>query len=113
MCIRDRRNRAEFVDSREEARAFLARKWAKELDYRLIKELWAHDGNRIAVRYAYELSLIHISSSRTSAGLVRGGRGGLSSTRGTFMATIPASGKEAQFIGDPLSLPRELSLIHI
>ena len=48
------RNRAEFVNSREEARAFLARKWAKELDYRLIKELWVHDGNRIAVRYAYE-----------------------------------------------------------
>ncbi|CAB3892227.1 nuclear transport factor 2 family protein [Achromobacter sp. CF-sbj1-Ac2-l] len=48
------RNRAEFVNSREQARAFLARKWAKELDYRLIKELWAHDGNRIAVRYAYE-----------------------------------------------------------
>jgi hypothetical protein len=48
------RNRAEFVEGREEVEAFLSRKWAKELDYRLIKELWAHDGNRIAVRYAYE-----------------------------------------------------------
>ncbi len=48
------RNRAEFVHSREEARAFLARKWNKELDYRLIKELWAYTDNRIAVRYAYE-----------------------------------------------------------
>lgn len=48
------RNRAEFVQGREEVEAFLARKWAKELDYRLIKELWAHDANRIAVRYAYE-----------------------------------------------------------
>lgn len=48
------RNRAEFVSNRDEARAFLARKWAKELDYRLIKELWAFGGNRIAVRYAYE-----------------------------------------------------------
>jgi nuclear transport factor 2 (NTF2) superfamily protein len=48
------RNRAEFVDGREEIIAFLKRKWAKELDYRLIKELWAHDGNRIAVRFAYE-----------------------------------------------------------
>ena len=48
------RNRAEFVTGREAIEAFLARKWAKELDYRLIKELWAHDGNRIAVRFAYE-----------------------------------------------------------
>ncbi len=48
------RNRAEFAHNREEAKAFLTRKWAKELDYRLIKELWAFTGNRIAVRYAYE-----------------------------------------------------------
>jgi hypothetical protein len=48
------RNRAEFVRNRDQARAFLERKWAKELDYRLIKELWAFTGNRIAVRYAYE-----------------------------------------------------------
>lgn len=48
------RNRAEFVTNRQEAEAFLRRKWAKELDYRLIKELWAFEGNRIAVRYAYE-----------------------------------------------------------
>jgi nuclear transport factor 2 (NTF2) superfamily protein len=48
------RNRAEFVNGREEIVAFLTRKWNKELDYRLIKELWAHDGNRIAVRFAYE-----------------------------------------------------------
>jgi nuclear transport factor 2 (NTF2) superfamily protein len=48
------RNRAEFVNGRQEIIAFLKRKWAKELDYRLIKELWAFDGNRIAVRFAYE-----------------------------------------------------------
>ena len=48
------RNRAEFAKNRAEAEAFLTRKWNKELDYRLIKELWAHDGNRIAVRFAYE-----------------------------------------------------------
>ena len=48
------RNRAEFVTNREEAQAFLARKWKKELEYRLIKELWAFTDNRIAVRYAYE-----------------------------------------------------------
>ncbi|GAB1848222.1 nuclear transport factor 2 family protein [Achromobacter xylosoxidans] len=48
------RNRAEFVRNRDDARAFLARKWARELEYRLIKELWAFGGNRIAVRYAYE-----------------------------------------------------------
>src|ERR1700751_2128367 len=48
------RNRAEFLNGREEVKAFLRRKWAKELDYRLIKELWAFDGARIAVRFAYE-----------------------------------------------------------
>ncbi|QAY75620.1 DUF1348 family protein [Sphingosinicella sp. BN140058] len=48
------RNRVEFVTSRDEAQAFLTRKWNKELDYRLIKELWAFTGARIAVRYAYE-----------------------------------------------------------
>lgn len=48
------RNRAEFPVGRTEIVAFLTRKWAKELDYRLIKELWAFDGNRIAVRFAYE-----------------------------------------------------------
>jgi nuclear transport factor 2 (NTF2) superfamily protein len=48
------RNRAEFVTGREQIVPFLDRKWKKELDYRLIKELWAHEGNRIAVRYAYE-----------------------------------------------------------
>jgi uncharacterized protein len=42
------------VHGREEVVAFLRRKWARELDYRLIKELWAHDGHRIAVRFAYE-----------------------------------------------------------
>ncbi|MDR5797147.1 MULTISPECIES: nuclear transport factor 2 family protein [unclassified Caballeronia] len=48
------RNRAEFANGREEVVAFLRRKWARELDYRLIKELWAYTGNRIAVRFAYE-----------------------------------------------------------
>jgi nuclear transport factor 2 (NTF2) superfamily protein len=48
------RNRAEFANGRKEIVALLRRKWTKELDYRLIKELWAFDGNRIAVRFAYE-----------------------------------------------------------
>ncbi len=48
------RNRAEFPVGRDEVKAFLQRKWARELDYRLIKELWAFTGNRIAVRFAYE-----------------------------------------------------------
>ena len=48
------RNRSEFMIGREEIVAFLTRKWAAELEYRLIKELWAFDGNRIAVRFAYE-----------------------------------------------------------
>jgi nuclear transport factor 2 (NTF2) superfamily protein len=48
------RNRAEFVQGRREIVAFLTRKWARELDYRLIKEVWAFTDNRIAVRFAYE-----------------------------------------------------------
>ena len=48
------RNRSEFVTGREQIIAFLKRKWAKELEYRLIKELWAFDTDRIAVRFAYE-----------------------------------------------------------
>jgi nuclear transport factor 2 (NTF2) superfamily protein len=48
------RNRAEFPVGREEVRRFLERKWNKELEYRLIKELWSFTGHRIAVRFAYE-----------------------------------------------------------
>ena len=48
------RNRSEFLSGREEIVQFLKRKWVKEIDYRLIKELWAYDGARIAVRFAYE-----------------------------------------------------------
>lgn len=48
------RNRSEFLHGREAVHAFLVRKWDRELDYRLIKELWAAEGNRIAVRFAYE-----------------------------------------------------------
>lgn len=48
------RNRAEFPQGRADIEAFLTRKWNKELEYRLIKELWAYTDNRIAVRYAYE-----------------------------------------------------------
>ncbi|UTW44516.1 nuclear transport factor 2 family protein [bacterium SCSIO 12696] len=48
------RNRAEFPQGREQIVEFLQRKWAREQEYRLIKELWAFDGHRIAVRFAYE-----------------------------------------------------------
>lgn len=48
------RNRSEFLNGREEIVHFLQRKWAREMDYRLIKELWAFNDNRIAVRFAYE-----------------------------------------------------------
>src|ERR1700722_595461 len=48
------RNRAEFLTGRDSIVQFLTRKWNKELDYRLIKELWTFQGNRIAVRFAYE-----------------------------------------------------------
>lgn len=48
------RNRAEFVTGRPEIVAFLTRKWTRELDYRLIKEVWTHGADRIAVRFAYE-----------------------------------------------------------
>ena len=50
------RNRVEFATNRDQAQAFLTRKWNKELEYRLIKELWAFTESRIAVRYAYEYS---------------------------------------------------------
>ncbi len=48
------RNRAEFIKGREEVRAFLQRKWAKEIDYKLKKSYWVHSDNRIAVRFEYE-----------------------------------------------------------
>ncbi len=48
------RNRAEFFEGRDAIQAFLERKWARELDYRLIKELWSYDSNRISVRFQYE-----------------------------------------------------------
>jgi uncharacterized protein len=48
------RNRIEFFDGREAIIEFLKRKWSKELDYRLIKELWSYTGNRISVRFEYE-----------------------------------------------------------
>lgn len=48
------RNRSEFINGRKEIVEFLKRKWARELDYRLIKEMWAFTDNRIAVRFAYE-----------------------------------------------------------
>lgn len=48
------RNRAEFISGREEVVTFLVRKWSREIEYRLIKELWAFHQNRIAVRFAYE-----------------------------------------------------------
>ncbi len=48
------RNRSEFLRGRDAITAFLTAKWAREQDYRLVKDLWAHDGNRIAVRFAYE-----------------------------------------------------------
>ena len=48
------RNRAEFIEGRDQIQSFLIRKWVRELDYRLIKELWAYMDHRIAVRFAYE-----------------------------------------------------------
>lgn len=48
------RNRDEFINGREEVKAFLGRKWARELDYRLRKEMWAFTADRIAVRFEYE-----------------------------------------------------------
>lgn len=48
------RNRSEFLNGREQIVEFLTRKWKMEKDYRLIKELWAYEGNRIAVRFVYE-----------------------------------------------------------
>ena len=54
------RNRAEFLAGRDAIVQFLKRKWVRELDYRLIKELWAFHENRIAVRFAYEIGRAHV-----------------------------------------------------
>ncbi len=59
------RNRSEFIQGREQIVEFLTTKWAKELDYRLIKELWATSGNRIAVRFAYESRDVNGNWSRS------------------------------------------------
>ena len=58
------RNRSEFFEGRAAIVAFLTRKWAKELEYRLIKDLWAFDGNRIAVRFQYECVIDPLSLTR-------------------------------------------------
>jgi uncharacterized protein len=62
------RNRAEFVIGREQIVAFLRRKWARELDCRLIKELWAFEGSRIAVRFAYEWHTNGMTTPETGFG---------------------------------------------
>jgi len=59
------RNRNEFLEGRAEIEAFLTRKWQSENQYRLIKELWAHDANRIAVRFAYEWHDAHTNWFRS------------------------------------------------
>ena len=59
------RNRAEFLQGRAQIEAFLTRKWQRELDYRLIKELWTWSGNRIAVRFAYEWHDVNASRFRS------------------------------------------------
>ncbi|TAL03004.1 MAG: nuclear transport factor 2 family protein [Porticoccaceae bacterium] len=59
------RNRSEFLQGRAEIEAFLTRKWRSENQYRLIKELWAHDANRIAVRFAYEWHDAHTNWFRS------------------------------------------------
>ena len=61
------RNRAEFPVGRDAARQLLERKWARELDYRLIKELWAFSGHRIAVRFAYEGMTMQASGTAATA----------------------------------------------
>ena len=69
------RNRAEFIHGRPAIIDFLTRKWRKELDYRLIKELWAFTGNRIAVRFAYEVFprlRAHVHANRGGEGMAAG-----------------------------------------
>jgi nuclear transport factor 2 (NTF2) superfamily protein len=61
------RNRAEFLEGRDAIKAFLTRKWQRELDYRLIKEVWAFRENRIAVRFAYEPYALPMNGTTTAA----------------------------------------------
>ena len=79
------RNRDEFFAGREAIAAFLARKWARELDYRLIKELWAFDGNRIAVRFVY------MPTQAGNGGGATETRTGCSTPRATWPSAMPAS----------------------
>jgi nuclear transport factor 2 (NTF2) superfamily protein len=102
------RNRAEFITGRAAIVAFLTRKWNRELDYRLIKELWAFDGNRIAVRFAYE-------SHDDSGNWFRSygnenwefDEHGLMSTRHASINDLPITEAERKFRWDP-ARPRPL-----
>jgi hypothetical protein len=80
------RNRDEFFSGREAIAAFLARKWARELDYRLIKELWAFTENRIAVRFVYESH-----APKGNGGAVTATRIGCSTPMATQPSAMPVS----------------------
>jgi nuclear transport factor 2 (NTF2) superfamily protein len=100
------RNRAEFMQGRPAIIHFLTRKWNKELDYRLIKELWALDGSRIAVRFAYEW---HDDSGNWFRSYGNENwefdQNGLMHHRHASINDLPIKESERQFRWDP-SLPR-------
>src|SRR3954451_12872673 len=94
------RTRAEFLTGRDEIVAFLTRKWKSELEYRLIKELWAFDGNRIAVRFAYE-SREHAGNWHRSYGNENWefNDDGLMRYRYACINDLPISEEERSFVG--------------
>ena len=97
------RNRAEFIQGREDIQAFLARKWAKELDYRLIKELWSYGGNRIAVRFQYEYHDDSGNWFRAHGNeLWEFSSNGLMHRREASINDVPISSKERKFLWDDL-----------
>ena len=102
------RNRAEFLVGRAEIEAFLTRKWNRELDYRLIKELWAFTENRIAVRFAYEY---HDDSGQWFRAYGNENwefdAGGLMQLRLASINEHPIAAKERKFLWPPGVRPSE------
>lgn len=100
------RNRAEFPQGREQIIEFLTRKWARELDYRLIKELWAFEDTRIAVRFAYEW---HDDSGQWYRSYGNENwqfdRNGLMEFRFASINDLPIRGAERKFFWPPGSRP--------
>lgn len=100
------RNRAEFITGREDIIQFLDRKWEKEFDYRLLKELWAYKGNRIAVRFVYEWHDEYCSWFRSYGNENwEFSKAGLMSRRFANINDLPITESQRKLIWEPGSRP--------